>query len=134
VKKSHVALLLAGILALTLTLPAFGVPSLTGLGKRVTKLSHRVTRISRSQAREKTIIRKVSVLSDDSGSAEGTADCPGNYQVTGGGGEWSADEPSPFDRISASIPDGEGWFVAADSTRGPGQLLTIYVVCARLGS
>ena len=34
-KKSRVALLVAAIVALSLTMPAFGAPSLTSLGKRV---------------------------------------------------------------------------------------------------
>jgi hypothetical protein len=133
VKKSHVALLMAAVLAVTLTIPAFGAPSLTGLSKKVTRLGKRVSRLSKSQAREKTFIRKVAVLSGETGSAEGTAVCPGNSEVTGGGGEWAGDDPSPSDKISVTIPDGDGWYVAADSTRGAGAALTVYVVCARLG-
>lgn len=124
-KKSRVALLIAAIVTVTLTIPAFGAPSLTSLGKRVAKLS-------KSQARENTFVRKVQARTDDSGTAEGTASCPGNSQVTGGGGEWSGD-PLPFDIITATIPDGDGWYVAGDSARGEASTLNIYVVCARIG-
>jgi hypothetical protein len=126
VKKSRVALLIAAIVALSLTMPAFGAPSLTSLGKRVAKLN-------KSQARENTFVRRIDVRSDDSGTAEGTAVCPGNSQVTGGGGEWAGD-PLPFDIITATIPDGDGWYVAGDSARGEAATLKVYVVCARIGN
>jgi hypothetical protein len=132
-KKSHVAVLLAIVVAVAVAMPSFGAPSIRGVNARVSRVVELLREVRIDARRERTFQIQVDSFADGNGFAEGTAECPEDAEVTGGGAEWGGGDTDRFDRIRSSTPDGSGWYVGADSNRPAGSKLTIYAVCAFMG-
>jgi hypothetical protein len=125
-KKSHVAVLLAVLLAAAVAVPAVSAPG------PFDKLNKRIANLAKQLRVQKTVIVRASGLADETGFAEASAECPQATQVTGGGGEWAGPDILPTDYLTVSTPDSDGWYVAAHSSRPAGSKLLAYVVCVRL--
>jgi hypothetical protein len=132
-KKSHVAVLLAIVVAVAVAMPSFGATSIGRVNARVSRIVDLLREVRIDARRERTFQVQTNAFSDGNGFAEGTADCPEDAEITGGGAEWADGATNRFDRIRSSTPDGNGWYVAADSNRPAGSKLTIFAVCAFIG-
>ena len=142
-RKRYLVPVIAVILAVALTVPAFGgttlaqqVARLTGqvgsLTGKVRSLRGTLSSVSGALSNEDTMIVTTTATSDASGSAEGTAACPSGWLITGGGAEWNSGIQT--DSIYSSVPDSDTWIASGHTSGKAGQQFLVYAVCAKLGS